>query len=70
MPELTEEERAELAVRSSQISFYQRTADLLMSERNLFLNHILTARGLDPTSEFQIDLKTGEITGELHRGRG
>lgn len=61
MAELTEEERAELNARSSQIAFYQRTAALLISERNLFLRGLLISKDLDPSQQYTIDPQTGEL---------
>lgn len=55
------EERAELGARSSQISFYQRTAALLVSERNLFLRDLLIAKGLDPEKTYSVGPE-GELT--------
>ncbi len=62
MDALTPEERAELAARSSLITMYRRTADLLESENRLYIRHLLTARDLDPSKQYSIDNQSGEIT--------
>jgi hypothetical protein len=59
---LSAEERAELAARSSQILFYQRTLALLTSERNLFTRDLLVSKGLDPAKQYSIDAESGELT--------
>lgn len=53
--QLTEEETAELNARNSVLAFHQRTLDLLNSEYRLFLNHLLTSKGLDPAKKWEID---------------
>jgi hypothetical protein len=59
--ELTSEERVELEARSSQITFYERTALLLRSERALFWRHLLTEKGLDPAKQYNVSPE-GELT--------
>jgi hypothetical protein len=61
MAALTPEERAEVDARSAQITFYERTALLLRSERALFWRHLLTAKGLDPAKQYNVSPE-GELT--------
>lgn len=58
---LTREESDELASRTNLISFYRRTVSLLESEKNLFISHLLTSKGLDPEKQYAIDPETLEI---------
>lgn len=61
-PALSVEERSELAARAALITQYRRTADLLDSERRLFLNFVLSEKGLDPNKAYDMDPETGELT--------
>lgn len=51
---LTEEERVEIQAREQLIGTHQRTAQLLQSELRLFLNHLLSSKGLDPAKQYTI----------------
>ena len=62
MASLTEEERSELSGRQVLIGQYQRTAALLQSELRLFLNHLITEKGLDPKKQYDLDPESGELT--------
>jgi hypothetical protein len=61
-PSLTDEESAELATRTDTIRFYQRTVELLISERNLFVRHMIESKGLDPNKAYTIDSQTRALT--------
>lgn len=68
MATLTEEERTEIRAREDLIRMYQRTATLLQSELRLFLSHVLTQKGLDPTKTYDMNPETGELTERVADG--
>lgn len=51
---VSSEERAELDTRRQLVAHHTRTAQLLQSELNLFLSHLLTSKGLDPAKQYTI----------------
>ncbi len=54
MAEVTSDERSELDARRQLVAHHTRTAQLLQSELNLFLGHLLTSKGLDPAKQYTI----------------
>ncbi len=52
--EVTSDERSELDARRQLVAHHTRTAQLLQSELNLFLGHLLTSKGLDPAKQYSI----------------
>jgi hypothetical protein len=52
---VTSEESAELARRNQLIAFYRTTVQLLESENNLFVRHLLESKGLDPAKQYELN---------------